>query len=135
MDFSGIPLFRAMAQRMSWLGERQQVLAQNVANADTPGYVPQDLKAPSFRELVAGNQRATPMLATTSPKHLVGGGVQQIAAKMTKATGERTPSGNSVEVEKEMMKVGDTATQHHLVASLYKRHLLMVRAALGRGPS
>jgi flagellar basal-body rod protein FlgB len=131
MDFSGIPLFRAMAQRMSWLGERQQVLAQNVANADTPGYVPQDLKAPSFREMVAGNRRATPALAITSPKHLAGGGVQQIAAKM-KAPGERTPSGNSVEIEKEMMKVGDTATQHHLVASLYKRHMLMVRAALGR---
>ena len=61
--------------------------------------------------------------------------MQQIAAKMTKAAGERTPSGNAIEVEKEMMKVGDTATQHHLVASLYKRHILMVRAALGRGPS
>ena len=132
MDFSGIPLFRAMAQRMSWLGERQQVLGQNVANADTPGYVPQDLKAPSFRELVAGNQRATPTLAMTSPQHIAGGGIQQVAAKTMKAAGERTPSGNSVEIEKEMMKVGDTATQHHLVASLYKRHLLMVRAALGR---
>ena len=135
MDFSGIPLFRAMAQRMSWLGERQQVLAQNVANADTPGYVPQDLEAPSFRELVAGNKRAMPPLAMTSPKHLAGAGIHEIAAKTTKAAGERTPSGNSVDIEREMMKVGETATQHHLVASLYKRHLLMIRAALGRGPS
>ncbi|MBX6369529.1 MAG: hypothetical protein IRZ04_16205 [Rhodospirillales bacterium] len=131
MDFGSIPLFRAMAKRMSWLGERQQVLAQNVANADTPGYVPQDLKQQSFRDLLGGSAR--PTLATTHTRHLAGaargaGGFAVVRVK----TAEPTPSGNRVSLEQEMMKVGETATYHHLMTSLYRRHLGMIRAALGR---
>jgi flagellar basal-body rod protein FlgB len=132
MDFGSIPLFRAMATRMSWLGERQKVLAQNVANADTPGYVPQDLKQQSFRELVGGSVR--PTLAATDPRHIVRSphGPDGFDARHVK-TAELTPSGNRVSLEEEMMKVGKTATDHHLVASLYKRHIAIIRAALGRG--
>jgi flagellar basal-body rod protein FlgB len=132
MDFGSIPLFRAMAQRMSWLGERQQVLAQNVANADTPGYVPQDLKQQSFRELVGGSAR--PALAATDVKHLTGTahGAGHFATSRVK-TAELTPSGNRVSIEEEMMKVGQTASDHHLMSSLYRRHIAMIRAALGRG--
>lgn len=131
MDFGSIPLFRAMAKRMSWLGERQQVLAQNVANADTPGYVPQDLKQQSFRDLLGGSAR--PTLAATHSRHLSGavrgaGGFAVVRVK----TAETTPSGNRVSLEQEMMKVGETATDHHLMTSLYRRHLGMIRAALGR---
>jgi flagellar basal-body rod protein FlgB len=132
MDFGSIPLFRAMTQRMSWLGERQQVLAQNVANADTPGYVPQDLKQQSFRELVGGSAR--PALAATDVKHLTG--TARAAGDFAKSSvkaAERTPSGNRVSIEQEMMKVGETASDHHLMSSLYRRHIAMVRAALGRG--
>ena len=48
MDISGIPLFAMLRQRLGYLGERQRVIAQNVANADTPGYAPRDLKAFAF---------------------------------------------------------------------------------------
>jgi flagellar basal-body rod protein FlgB len=131
MDFGSIPLFRAMAKRMSWLGERQKVLAQNVANADTPGYVPQDLKQQSFRDLLGGSAR--PTLAATDVKHFTGsaraaGGFAMASVK----TAEPTPSGNRVSLEQEMMKVGETATEHHLVTSLYRRQLGMIRTALGR---
>jgi flagellar basal-body rod protein FlgB len=133
MDIGSIPLFQAMAKRMSWLGERQQVLAQNVANADTPGYVPEDLKPQSFRDLVGGGA-SRPGLAATDTRHFAVGarGASAHAAVEQKGS-ERTPSGNSVTLETEMMKVGETATQHHLMASLYKRHIAMIRAALGRG--
>jgi flagellar basal-body rod protein FlgB len=132
MDFGSIPLFRAMATRMSWLGERQKVLAQNVANADTPGYVPQDLKQQSFRELVGGSVR--PTLAATDAQHITSAarGSNRFAEKPVR-TAELTPSGNRVSLEQEMMKVGETATEHRLVASLYKRHIAIIRAALGRG--
>ncbi len=53
-----LDLFQAIAKRMSWLGQRQNVLSQNVANADTPNYVPQDLKeGPFARQL---QQRLAP---------------------------------------------------------------------------
>ena len=38
MDFGKLPIFDVLARRMGWLGQRQEVLAQNIANADTPGY-------------------------------------------------------------------------------------------------
>jgi flagellar basal-body rod protein FlgB len=131
MDFGSIPLFRAMSQRMSWLGERQKVLAQNVANADTPRYVPQDLKQQSFRDLLGGSAR--PTLAATDEKHFATasrGGERFTLARAKHA--EITPSGNRVSLEEEMMKVGETATEHRLITSLYRRQLGMLRTALGR---
>ena len=131
MDFGSIPLFRAMATRMSWLGERERVLAQNVANADTPGYVPQDLKQQSFRDLLGGSAR--PALARTNSKHLTGAASAPGDATLTKVKeAETTPSGNRVSLEQEMMKVGETATQHHLITSLYRQQLGLLRTALGR---
>jgi flagellar basal-body rod protein FlgB len=132
MDFGNIPLFRAMAQRMAWLGERQQVLAQNVANVDTPGFTPKDLKAPDFRALVAGATGRLP-LAATEPGHIASGSSSPAAFRaVAQKGGERTPSGNSVSIEDEMMKVSQTATDYALTTNLYKRHLAMLKAALGR---
>ena len=48
-------LFHLLGQRMDWLGQRQKVLAQNIANADTPEYVPHDLKPQEFRRMVERN--------------------------------------------------------------------------------
>jgi flagellar basal-body rod protein FlgB len=132
MDFGNIPLFRAMAQRMSWLGERQQVLAQNVANVDTPGYTPQDLKAPDFRSLLAGTSSRL-ALATTERGRIGSGSSTQASFRAEpQRGGERTPSGNAVSIEDEMMKVSQTATDYALTTNLYKRHLGMLKAALGR---
>ena len=44
-----IPLFAMLKSRMGYLSQRQKVIAQNVANADTPGYRPSDLKPYSFQ--------------------------------------------------------------------------------------
>ena len=136
MDYSGIPLFRAIAKRMAWLGERQQLLAQNVSNANTPGYVAQDLKPLSFRDMVAGGGMPRPGMAATAARHFAGGGVQKAVFDVRPAAAaERTPSGNRVDIEREMMKVGETASDHRLATTLYRRHMAMIRAALGRGPT
>ena len=131
MDPGEIPLMKALQGRMAWLGQRQQVLAQNVANADTPGYLAKDIPAPSFRELVAGGASRLP-LAATQPAHLQGtrSSTELRAAPVKRAP--RTLSGNSVDVEQEMMKVSETASEHHLVASLYKKNLNLLRTAIGR---
>ncbi len=46
MSIGNLPLVDALKARMSWHNARQRVLAENVANADTPGFRPMDLKAP-----------------------------------------------------------------------------------------
>jgi flagellar basal-body rod protein FlgB len=132
MDLGSIPLFKAMSKRMAWLGERQQVLAQNVANADTPGYSAQDLKPLSFREMVGEGARMK--LAATQPMHLTGGAAAKRLGQVQKDKAmERTISGNGVSIEDQMMKVSDTANEFNLASSLYRRHLAMVKSVLGRG--
>jgi len=131
MDFGRIPLFQAMTKKMAWLAERQQVLAQNVANVDTPGFVPQDLKAPDFKTLVGGPARLP--LAGTQPMHLAAASGPGTHGKLERVKGtERKPSGNAVSLEREMMKVSETASDYAMMTNLYRRHLGMVKAALGK---
>lgn len=130
MDFSKLPLFSAMNKRMLWLGHRHQVLAQNVANADTPGYAAQDLKEPTFRALIGAGGRVT--MAATAPGHI--GGSDSNKPKVEKAPdSERTTSGNSVVLEDQMMKVARTTMDFQLTTNLYRKHIAMIKTALGRG--
>lgn len=134
MDLNKIPLFEAITKRMSWLGERQTVLAQNVANADTPGYTAQDVKPPSFAELLGQSAQRLPMLVS-DPGHIVpvhDGGAFELEPQKT---GERAPNGNSVALEDQMMKISDTANDYALTTSLYRDQLNMLKTALGKGSS
>jgi flagellar basal-body rod protein FlgB len=133
MDLDKIPLFKAMSQRMAWLNERQSVLAQNVANADTPNYRSRDLKAPSFSELV-GRKNSQLQLAATRPNHLTGSGADAPFRQEADRNVELSPSGNSVSLEDQMMKVSSTATAYQLTTTLYKQHIAMLKTVLGKGP-
>jgi flagellar basal-body rod protein FlgB len=130
MDFSKIPLFSAMTRRMTWLGQRQQVLAQNIANADTIGYTAQDLKEPAFNDVLRG-VRSGVTLATTAPRHIGGAGAGAPVVERAPDT-ERTTTGNSVVLEDQMMKVSKTAMDFQLTTNLYRKHLAMIKTALGR---
>ena len=115
---------------MTWLGQRQQVLAHNIANADTPGFAAQDLKEPKFGELLHGaGSRLT--MAATSPKHLGGGNAAQATLERAPDS-EKTTSGNTVVLEDQMMKVSKTAMDFQLTTNLYRKHLAMIKTALGR---
>ena len=50
MGIVDIPIFSMLRSRMEWHQERQRVLAENVANADTPNYRPLDLAPPNFQQ-------------------------------------------------------------------------------------
>lgn len=132
MDLSKLPVFAMMSRRMEWLGKRQQVLAQNVANADTPGFRAADLKEPSFREMLGGTRGGVAMAATNA-RHLSAakGVAGNYKAEETKGA-DISLSKNSVDVEEEMMKVTQTAMDHQLTVNLYRKHIAMIKAALGR---
>jgi flagellar basal-body rod protein FlgB len=135
MDLSKLPLFEAITRRMSWLGERQGVLAQNVANADTPQYTTQDLKQPSFAELVAGASSRLPLVQTAAghlgPVNRPGGDFKLEAQQ----TGERAPNGNNVRIEDQMLKISETASDYALTTSLYRQQLGLLKLVLGRSPT
>lgn len=140
MDLKNISLFKTLGQKMNWLNERQKVLAQNVANANTPGYVSQDLKKVSFQthlnnsSQTDGNSSATVMKATR-PGHLNGfGGISssfEIKQEQSEFL-ETTPDGNTVDLERELSKMAEVQMEYTLATNLYKKHVGMLKSALGR---
>ncbi len=133
MDFTNIPLFGRLTERMSWLGERTRVLSQNIANADTPNYQPQDLKPIDFEAEMRKLEPVAP--ARTNKKHLTGtvAPASDFDAKKSKKTYETAPVGNSVVIEEQMMKVSDTQMNYNMVVNLYRKHIDLFKTAIGRG--
>lgn len=129
-----VPLFELLSGRMAWLAERQTVLSQNVANADTPGYRPKDLVEPDFaRQLARGVARLE--LARTDAGHANGAASARLSVegRPQRATFEVAPSGNAVVLEEQMAELGRTFLDYQLSSNLYRKHVNMVRSALGRG--
>jgi flagellar basal-body rod protein FlgB len=69
MDLHDLPLLSMLRERMTWLNQRQDLLSQNVANADTPRYVARDLKAQDFDQLMGASGTGTAMM-TTNARHI-----------------------------------------------------------------
>ena len=72
MELDKIALFGLVKKRLAWLAQRQEVLARNIANSDTPGYKPRDLKAFDFRRLVS-REVGRVNLDVTNRAHVGGG--------------------------------------------------------------
>jgi flagellar basal-body rod protein FlgB len=142
MAIGDLPIFEMMKQRMHWLTARQQVLAQNVANADTPGYAARDLKQLDFGAMVERNG-LTLRPAATQAGHIgspvTGSGRSLHAGQATggeivkKPDFETSPTGNSVVLEDQMIKVSQNQMDYQTVTGLYSKSLGLIMIALGRG--
>ncbi len=133
MQLENMPLFAALAARMRWLHERQGVIASNVANADTPGYEARDLAELDFGTMLrAARDRLAP--ERTHPVHFAdAGGAQRFRIRTTRhGASNATPTGNSVVLEEEMLKLSETGASYHLVSNLYGKHIAMLKSVLSR---
>lgn len=128
-----LPLLSALTEKMKWHQARQSLLAENVANAETPGYKGRDLKAFGFTEHMASLSTAKIETMTTQPTH--------ISVQATGADGfgardmnsfEVTPEGNGVTLEDEMMKVTSNQMDYQTITAIYTRSLSILKSALGR---
>jgi flagellar basal-body rod protein FlgB len=129
MPISDIPILSMLRTRMQWHQERQRVLAENVANADTPGYRARDLAQPKFDNLV---QTASLTLARTDPGHVGPVGSTQFAEDKEPHY-EVRPRGNAVSHEDEMLKLAGNQMDYDAVTSLYTHSLSLIKTAIGRG--
>jgi flagellar basal-body rod protein FlgB len=134
MDLGKLTLFKLVGARMSYLGERQKVLAENVANADTPHFRPSDLKKMDFQGILRGEQRIR--MAATHQVHLAGVGHQSRFQAEKTPVGknyETSPNGNAVVLEEQMLKVADVQQNYALAANIYQKNMSMLRTAIGKG--
>jgi len=124
-------IFAVLSKRMDWLGQRQRVLADNIANSDTPNFRPSDLKADEFRRVLR-NHSPNVDPRTTHAAHLRGtaaSGGPARAVRQDKAW-ETSPSGNAVVLEEQLIKVSRTQSDYQTMVNLYRKHMDMFRTAL-----
>lgn len=132
--FGDLPFFSALKTQMKWHSARQSVLAENIANADTPRFQARDLKridhetrrqveAPVAMAPVRTNKGHLAGRAIIENGPLGGGRVDSF---------EVTPEGNSVVLEEEVMKMTSNQLDYQAVAGLYQKSLSMLRSAVGR---
>lgn len=124
-------IFSLLGSRLEWLGQRQKLLAQNIANADTPDYVPHDLKPQEFRRMVERQAGASLEPVATRAGHIQSGGAKADAGGVEqKERYETAPSGNAVVLEEQLIKVAQTQNDYNAITNLYKKQVAMVKMAL-----
>jgi flagellar basal-body rod protein FlgB len=131
MAISDIPGLSALRTSMQWHQQRQRVLAENVANADTPNYQPRDLVRPTAEGLAAGARPGLTM-ARTNPAHISFASGDSSLAADRKGGIETRPSGNAVSLDEEMLKVAQNQMDYQAATSLYSRSLGLLKTAIGK---
>jgi len=132
MGLMDMPVFSALTDKMRWHQTRQGLLAENVANAETPGYRGRDLKQFSANDRIGATSSATMSTTTTQPMHFsVSSGVGGFDAQRM-ANFEITPEGNGITLEEEMMKVTTNMMDYQAATSLYQKSVRILRVALGK---
>jgi len=135
MELTDLPMFGLVRRRMSWLNQRQQVLSQNIANADTPKYRSHDLKKFDFKEVIRDHNRPTRGVAmwATNAKHLSAGsrGRQGPFKESDNVRPyETAPDGNQIVLEEQMVKLNETRINHNMMTELYRKQLRMFRSVV-----
>lgn len=136
MDLRNSPYFGALRAQLSTLSDRQRLIAENIANASTPGFVPRDVDMASFQaSLQAAARRAGAAggsgvaLAQTHAGHMpqarpVGG-----AAVIVRPDSETTLDGNQVVLEEQTIRAAETRTAFETGLALYQKGLQLMRMA------
>jgi flagellar basal-body rod protein FlgB len=127
-----LPLLAAIKGRMQFHQARQKMLAENVANADTPGFKPRDLKP--FDMMMAMQQQditgsAGP--ARTQSGHIGGSSGGSLSTRRQQVF-ESTPSGNAVNLEDEMLRLSQNNSDYQMATTLYSKSMSYLRIALGK---
>lgn len=126
--FEKLAIFQASASAASYAGKRQSMIAQNVANADTPGYRAQEIAR--FQDTF--NLSADRQQRTTRPGHVSGTGGHPHYARVSYSTSEPAPNGNSVSIEDEMLNSIEASREHNRALTVYRHGMTVIRTVLGR---
>ena len=128
MSVTDLSLLNQLKGRMGWLGDRQRVIAQNVANSDTPGYGARDLKVPTDFAASLENNR-TVRVMTTHAAHIAPA-AQPLRHHVNRAPdSETTLDGNSVVVEEQMLKMAESRAAYDAAIGFYQKSMSMIRLA------
>ncbi len=129
MDLANSSFFGLLRTRLDQLNQRQQLIAENIANASTPGYRPRDLDVAGFERMLASAAGGRGLTKTrTNPRHMTGGSAPDVRV-ITRNDGETTIDGNAVVLEEQMALAAETRMAFETGIVLYQKGLELVRMA------
>lgn len=133
MDYSNISLFKLMKAKMAYHSQRQDVLAHNMSNLDTPGYQARDLKPVDFNRMALQESQRLEIKAT-NPSHLTQGAHGKQGAyrdEKSRKTYESTPVKNSVVLEEQAAKIAENQMEYQKVTNLYGKVSELFKTSIG----
>jgi flagellar basal-body rod protein FlgB len=139
LDTANIPLLRAIQQRMGYLNAQQRTISENLANSDTPGYKAREVAEPDFSNILAQTgARASGRVAVSRPGISAPDAFGQFGSRVAsreerqKKVFETKPTGNTVIVEEQLIKMADVQIEYATLTNLYRKQMNLVRTALGK---
>ena len=116
--FDGLDLFQLATARARHAAARQAIVAQNIANADTPGYRARDITdfAETLRRLDARGSDAR----------------GDLGIRTFDVDAPASPNGNTVSPELEMVRGVEAQRDHDRALRVYDSALNILRSSLGR---
>ena len=138
MPVSTPPLLAGIGLAMKNLSERQRVIAQNIANSETPGFKAREVAAPNFSSLLSAQESGKPAVAR--PRIALTSGMTSLGAHQIMAgnvvadrdVSETKPDGNNVVLEDQLLKMGQVQADFATMTSLYRKQMGLLKAAIGR---
>lgn len=127
------PILAGISQRMHNLADRQRVVAQNIANSETPGYKAREVSEPDFAALVGGSGMvAKPRVELTDRMKSLGA-VQPMGSGLIfdKDITETKPDGNNVTLEDQLLKMGQIQADFAAMTNLYHKQMSLMKTAIG----
>lgn len=130
MDLANTPFFGLLRARLDQLSERQQLIAENIANASTPGYRPRDVDTAGFERMLASAAGGRGLgMSRTNAMHMAPSGGSGEVRVVTRDDSETTIDGNAVVLEEQMARAAETRMQFETGIALYQKGLELVRMA------
>lgn len=135
-------LLDGIAQSMRHLSERQRVIAENIANNETPHYKAREKEAPDFSALVEAHGGSKGVPHVTRPRINLTSGMTALGATppqsasdivLDRNTTETKPDGNNVTLEEQMLKMGTVQSDFTAMTNLYRKQMSLLKTAIGHG--
>ena len=114
---------------------RHNLLAGNLANADTPRYIPKDV---DFSAAMAGATAEGGQVVTTDARHISVDGVNAGSGDVPITTGEGaspTLDGNRVDLDRTMVAMAENGLQYAAGARAASKKLAILRYVASDGTS
>lgn len=110
---------------------RQQLLASNIANADTPGYKARDIDfAAALRSATSGQAASAAPLSTSDSRHLTGVAQEEPAAVLYRSVQQPSIDGNTVDMDVERNRFAENAVHYDANVSFLNSQIKLMLAAL-----